>query len=111
MTRIFKKNLSKFFILTKDYLIFENRKSVSVISGPFLFTATKINLFSGFSPNYWFYDFDATKIFKKLKFLDIFVLLVAFGILSHYPNIDKSHWRREYVKRIMEKVFIEKLVD
>ena len=49
--------------------------------------------------------------FKKLKkFLDFFVLLVTFEILSHYPNIDISHWLKEDVQWITDKIFIEKFM-
>ena len=34
------------------------------------------------------------KIFKK--FFGIFVLLVTFEIISHYPNIDISHWLNSF---------------
>ena len=45
------------------------------------------------------------KNFKKI--LDIFVLLVTFEILSHYPNIDISHWLTEDVQWITDKKLIE----
>ena len=49
-----------------------------------------------------------TQGFKKFKkILDIFVLLVTFEILSHYPNIDISHWLTEDVQWINDKNFIE----
>ena len=41
------------------------------------------------------------------RFLDIFVLLVAFELLSHYPNIDNSHWLRNDVQWIRDEVFRE----
>ena len=45
-----------------------------------------------------------TQDFRKFKKkLDIFVLLVTFEILSHYPNIDSSHWHKESVQWITEK--------
>ena len=48
--------------------------------------------------------------FKKC--LDIFFkILLPFDILSHYRNIDNSHWLREDVKRILEKVFREQHMD
>ena len=37
-----------------------------------------------------------------------FVTLVPFEILSDYPNIDSSHWLREDVQWIAEKIFGEK---
>ena len=40
-----------------------------------------------------------------------FLVLIPFGILSHYPDVDSSHGLREDVKRIMDKVFSEKVVD
>ena len=52
-----------------------------------------------------------TQDFKKLKKkLYIFVLLVTFEILSHYPNIDISHWLTENVQWIADKNCIEKLM-
>ena len=45
-----------------------------------------------------------------LKFLDIFVFLIPVEILSHYPHIDSSHWFREDVKLIIDKVCGEKLM-
>ena len=40
-----------------------------------------------------------TQDLKELKkFLDIFVLLVTFEILSHYPNIGSSHYLKEDVR-------------
>ena len=44
------------------------------------------------------------------RFLDIFVLLVTFEILSHYPNIDSSHWLRNDVQWITDEVFREKFL-
>ena len=48
-----------------------------------------------------------TQEFKKISknFLDIFVLLVTFEILSHYPNIDISHWLKEDAQWIKDKNF------
>ena len=46
----------------------------------------------------------------KNKNYDIFLLLVPLEILSHYPDIDVSHWLREDVQWIMGKVFREKLM-
>ena len=37
----------------------------------------------------------------------IFVLLVTFELISHYPNIDSSHWLRKYVQLITDKFFRE----
>ena len=48
------------------------------------------------------------KNFVKLKKKDIFVLLVTFEILSHYPNIDSSHWLKEDVQLITDKIFLKK---
>ena len=47
-----------------------------------------------------------TKDFKKK--IDIFVLLVTFEILSHYPNIDISHWLKEDIQWITDGFFFEK---
>ena len=47
---------------------------------------------------------------KKLKTLDIFVLLVPLEILSHCPIIDSSHRLQEDVQWVKEKVFKEKFV-
>ena len=50
--------------------------------------------------------------YKKIlnKFLNIFLLLVPIEILSHYPDIDISHWFRERVQWIKDKLFREKLM-
>ena len=42
------------------------------------------------SSNYWLYDFNDTRFqffFFLLFFLDIFVLLVTFELLSQFPNV------------------------
>ena len=46
----------------------------------------------------------------KKKNLDIFVSLVTFEILSHYPNIDSSYWLKEAFQWIIDKDFIEKIM-
>ena len=53
-----------------------------------------------------------TQDFKKFlkKFLDIFVLLVTFEILPHYPKIDSSHWLNKDVQWITDNNFIEKFM-
>ena len=53
-----------------------------------------------------------TQDFKKFKkfFFDIFVLLVTFEILSHYPNIDISHWLQKDVQCITDKNFLEQFM-
>ena len=38
-----------------------------------------------------------------------FVILVPCGFLSHYSNIGSSHWLREGVNRIIDKVFSKNL--
>ena len=43
------------------------------------------------------------------NFLDR-LLLVPLEILSHYPDIDISHWLGEDFHRLMDKVFREKLM-
>ena len=50
--------------------------------------------------------------FQKIffRFLETFVLLVTFELLSHYPNIDSSHWLRKDVIWITDEVFREKRV-
>ena len=50
-----------------------------------------------------------TQDFKKLKkkFLNIFVLLVTFEILSHYPNINSSYWLKEDVQWVTDKNFMK----
>ena len=55
-----------------------------------------------------FYDINATSF--EIFFLDIFILLVPLEILSHYPDIDISHWLRNHVHWMMDKVFREKLL-
>ena len=58
-----------------------------------------------------------TQDFKNLKKMDIFVLLVTFELLSHYPNmihiiqiLVSSHWLRKNIQWITDKVFREKLM-
>ena len=46
---------------------------------------------------------DIKKILKI--FLDVFVLLNTFEILTHYPNIDISHWLKEDIHWITDKNF------
>ena len=48
------------------------------------------------------------KIFYN--FMDIFVLLVTFEILSHFPIIDSSHWLKEHVQWITDRIFRKKLL-
>ena len=45
-----------------------------------------------------------------LIFVVIFVLLVTFELISHYPNVDSSHCFRKYVQWITAKIFREKLM-
>ena len=45
--------------------------------------------------------------FQFFLFLDIFLLLVPVEIVSHYPDIDSSHWLREDVQWIIDKGFRE----
>ena len=60
--------------------------------------------------NYLLYDFNDTRFQKiKKKILDIFVLLVTFEILSQYPIIDSSHWLKEDVQWITDKIFMKNL--
>ena len=50
-----------------------------------------------------------TQDFKKnfKKYLGIFLLLFTFEIFSHYSNIDSSHWPKEDVQWITDKIFIK----
>ena len=41
---------------------------------------------------------------------DIFLLLVSLENLSHSPGIENSHWLREDVQYILDKIFREKLM-
>ena len=43
-------------------------------------------------------------------FLDIFVILVTFELISHYPKIDSSYWLIKYVLWITDKVSSEKFL-
>ena len=43
-------------------------------------------------------------------FFDIFLLLVPLEILSHYPDIDNSHWLKEDVQWVVDKVSREKFI-
>ena len=99
-----KKTFSKFFfwILINVYPFFVNCKSVWVRKILQLSTETPIILFSEFI--FWrlVYLFDATRLrnFSK-KILDTFV---------NYPKFDFSHWFREEVQRIIDKLFRETLM-
>ena len=42
--------------------------------------------------------------------LDFLVILDILEILSHYPDIDISHWFSEHFQWIMDKVFRERLM-
>ena len=42
-------------------------------------------------------------IYSLLNFEYFFVILFPFGILSHDPIIDSSHWLRKYVNRVMDR--------
>ena len=42
---------------------------------------------------------------KIFKFSDIFVFLDPVEILSHYANIESSHWYWKDVKWSIEKIF------
>ena len=78
-----------------------NCKPVSVTTGP--------PSLAVYSSKYLLYDFNATNFQKKI-FLDILLLLVPLEILSHYPDIDISHWLGEDFQWIMDKAFKEKLL-
>ena len=89
-------NINQFYTCFRELL-----KDFSNEENHFLYsTATKFILVTVtvFSSNSWFYDFDATRFQKTLKFLDILVFLVPVDILSHYPNIDSSQWFKENVQ-------------
>ena len=46
-----------------------------------------LNGLAALSSNYWIYAFNDTRFQKTFKkVLDIFVLLVTFEVISHYPN-------------------------
>ena len=49
------------------------------------------------------------KFFEKI-FGYIFLFLDPFEILLHYDLTDSSHWAREDVQRILDKVFREELL-
>ena len=51
-----------------------------------------------------------TSMTQDFIFLDIFISLVTFEVLSHYPNIDSSHWLKEAVQWITDKDFIVKFM-
>ena len=50
------------------------------------------------------------RVFTFFLFFDFFVILVPFGILSHYPNIGISQCLREDAQRIIDNVFREKVM-
>ena len=87
---IFREN---FLTLNHHKLIFVNGKSVSVMTG-----------FSSFlhQPKLiWL---------AVLSILDISILLVPLEILSHYSDIDVTHWLKDDVQWTTDKVFSEKLM-
>ena len=88
-----------------------NCKPVPVVTGPssFLLQPNFIWLVV-LSNNYRIYDFNDTRSNFFLIFVIIFVLLVTFELISHYPNIDSSHWLTHYIELITDKVFREKLM-
>ena len=50
------------------------------------------------------------QVFKKfLKNFGYFLFVVPLEIFIHYPDIDISHWLREDVHWMMNKVFRENL--
>ena len=70
-----------------------NYKLVSVMARPPSFLLHwKIFCEVVLSDKYLFYDFDATSPDNFKKTSDFFVILVPFEILSHFHNIDSSHW-------------------
>ena len=71
----------------------------------------KLILLKVLSSNYLLYELNATRFQKFLKiFSDIFVILVPLEILSHYPDVDISHWFRGHFQWIMDKVVREMLI-
>ena len=44
------------------------------------------------------------------NFLDNFVVLVIFELISHYPKIDNAQWLTREMQRTMDRVFWEKLM-
>ena len=105
-----------FRIFLEHYLIFGYFCEIEVnlnTDRTFVFpTANKFYLDTFFIFHYWLYDFDATSFCIYFFNLHIFfIILFCFGILSHHPTIDSSHWLEEDVKRIMDKIFRERLVD
>ena len=86
-----------------------NYKSPSVMTGILSFLLKPKSFWLAvLSANYLVYEFNATKF--QIKNLHIFLLLISLEILLHYPDIDISHWLREDVHWIMDKVFKEKLM-
>ena len=59
--------------------------------------------------NIWFYGFNATSFHIFYFFVFVFVNLVPFGILLHYPNIGSSQCFREGAQRIIDNDFREML--
>ena len=93
--KTFKLNFRK---LTDLKLIFVTCKSVSAMTGPtsYILQRELFKLAILFS-NYLLYNFNATQSQFFLKVLDIFVFLDPLDILSHYADIDISHWLKEDV--------------
>ena len=67
--------------------------------------AYKSNLVSGFIFYLIVLGLQCHDFSNFLIFGNFSLYLVPFEILSHYPNTDTSHWSREDVQGILDKVF------
>ena len=108
-----KINFQKIFLNSKQSKTFFRELLVSLSSdrGPFFLLQPKLTWLEVLSSNYWFYDINdkISKIFF-FNFLDIFVLLVTFELLSQYPNIDRAHGLKKDFQLLTDEVFREKLL-
>ena len=80
-----------------------------VTGPPFFLKQTKLIWLAVLSSNYRLYDFN-DKISKIFRFLDIFILLVTFELLSHYPIIASANWLERDVHSHTDKIYREKLM-
>ena len=87
------KKFQKFFwTLINFKLIFLICKKFQLMNRNRFFSFNRNLIYFGYSfSNSWFIA-SMPQDFKKIEFLDIFVILVHVEILSYYPNIDSSLW-------------------
>ena len=78
-------------------------------------TAIKTNPAVYFIFNYWLHEFDAKSfhiyIFLTFGYIFFHINLLPFENLSHFTIIDIYHVLGKNVRKIVDKVFREKLVE